>query len=85
MGYVASGVGFISFWSSYLKTFNLIRTIHRRSSVDSMRRSAAPEHKSTHLKRGVKIEMKPIQSHTVLFKTGRHLNLQKEPKYLHWC
>lgn len=70
---VSSRVRFISFWPSCLMIFHL-----------STRRSAAREHNSTHLKIGVKVEMKPVQSQTVLLKTGRHLNLHKKDKYLCW-
>lgn len=52
---VVSRVQFISFWSSCPMIF------HLSSSVVSLRRSAAPEHNSTHLKIGVKVEMNPIQ------------------------
>lgn len=76
---VPSRVWFVSFWSSFLMI------LHHSSAVGSKRRSAAPEHHSTHVKIGVKVEIIPIQSHTGLLKTGRHLNLHKKDKYLCWC
>lgn len=52
--------------------------LYHSSAVGSKRRSAAPEHHSTHVKIGVKVEIIPIQSHTGLLKNRKTLESTQE-------